>query len=126
VRRLVPGLHRPPSQRQPGPGGRAAGRAPGYEIVEIHVISDSAWSAKGDDYKSTLDSVLGDAHAGRFQVLIVWAAGRAPPVLEARRAGFTFAGAGIAVVVTCLASLLAERAPGAARPQAAAPAGAAG
>lgn len=45
---------------------------------------------------------------------------------EARRVGFTFAGVGIALLVTYLASLLAKHAPPAARPHPAAPAEAAG
>lgn len=45
---------------------------------------------------------------------------------EGRRILFTFIGVGIAVLVMFLASLLAKRTPGAAQPQPAAPAGAAG
>jgi DNA invertase Pin-like site-specific DNA recombinase len=50
----------------------------GYEIAERYTVSDSAWKngEGGPEYKRAIQRVLDDAHAGKFQVLIVWALDR--------------------------------------------------
>jgi DNA invertase Pin-like site-specific DNA recombinase len=49
----------------------------GYDIAERYEVSDSAWKdGGGPEYKRTLQRALDDAHAGKFQVLIVWALDR--------------------------------------------------
>lgn len=51
--------------------------AHGYQITERYQTSDSAWkNGGGKEYRATLERALNDAHAGRFQVLIVWALDR--------------------------------------------------
>jgi DNA invertase Pin-like site-specific DNA recombinase len=40
-------------------------------------VSDSAWkNGGGEEYKRELNTMLADAHAGQFSVLIVWSADR--------------------------------------------------
>jgi putative DNA-invertase from lambdoid prophage Rac len=49
----------------------------GYGIGRRYVVSDSAWkNGGGAEYRRTLQQALDDAHAGRFEVLIVWALDR--------------------------------------------------
>lgn len=49
----------------------------GYQVTERYQVSDSAWkNGGGKEYRATLERALNDAHAGRFQVLIVWALDR--------------------------------------------------
>ena len=49
----------------------------GYRPGATYTVTDSAWNVKDDgEYKRELARMLADAHAGRFQVLIVWAADR--------------------------------------------------
>jgi DNA invertase Pin-like site-specific DNA recombinase len=47
----------------------------GLQEVARYVVSDSA-SQPGPEYKAALAALLADAHAGRFDVLVVWAADR--------------------------------------------------
>jgi putative DNA-invertase from lambdoid prophage Rac len=47
----------------------------GYEVVERYVVTDSGW-APGPEYAAELARLLRDAHAGKFAVLVVWAADR--------------------------------------------------
>jgi DNA invertase Pin-like site-specific DNA recombinase len=49
----------------------------GYAIAERYAVSDTAWkNGGGAEYRKTLQRALDDAHAGKFQVLIVWALDR--------------------------------------------------
>ena len=50
----------------------------GYQVSETYTVSDSAWKdgTGGAEYQATLARVLADAHAGKFSVLVVWAADR--------------------------------------------------
>ena len=47
----------------------------GMTEVARYVVSDSA-SNPGDEYRETLARMLADAHAGKWSVLVVWAADR--------------------------------------------------
>jgi DNA invertase Pin-like site-specific DNA recombinase len=49
----------------------------GYEIGQRYELADSAWkNGGGRQYQAALRQALADAHAGKFQVLIVWALDR--------------------------------------------------
>ncbi len=47
----------------------------GYRETERYVVKDSGWEP-GPEYKAELARLLADAHAGRFSVVVVWAADR--------------------------------------------------
>jgi len=47
----------------------------GLTVVATYAVSDSA-SCPGDEYKAALAQMLADAHAGRWKVLVIWAADR--------------------------------------------------
>jgi DNA invertase Pin-like site-specific DNA recombinase len=47
----------------------------GYTEVARYKVTDSGW-APGPEYRRELARLLRDAHAGRFGVLVVWAADR--------------------------------------------------
>lgn len=50
----------------------------GYEVAETYTISDSAFKngTGGAEYQATLKRALADAHAGKFQVLVIWSIDR--------------------------------------------------
>lgn len=48
----------------------------GYVGRERYTVRDSAWNGGGPEYRAELARLLADAHAGRFSVLVVWAADR--------------------------------------------------
>jgi putative DNA-invertase from lambdoid prophage Rac len=50
----------------------------GYEVACRYEVLESAWEGgkDGGEYQRTLKRALDDAHAGKFQVLIVWALDR--------------------------------------------------
>jgi DNA invertase Pin-like site-specific DNA recombinase len=50
----------------------------GYQVTACYEVSESAWEGgkDGGEYQRTLRQALDDAHAGKFQVLIVWALDR--------------------------------------------------
>ena len=49
----------------------------GYELTACYIVSDSAWkNGGGAEYRAALGQALDDAHAGRFEVLIVWSLDR--------------------------------------------------
>jgi putative DNA-invertase from lambdoid prophage Rac len=45
----------------------------GYEIVKEYVLEESAWNGK---HRAQVTAALKDAHAGRYEVLLVWALDR--------------------------------------------------
>lgn len=47
----------------------------GYTEVARYTVRDSGWEP-GPEYKRELARLLADAHAGRFRVVVVWAADR--------------------------------------------------
>jgi DNA invertase Pin-like site-specific DNA recombinase len=48
-----------------------------YTVVERYQVSDSAWkNGGGPEYQAILNGALGDAHAGKFSVLVVWSLDR--------------------------------------------------
>jgi DNA invertase Pin-like site-specific DNA recombinase len=50
----------------------------GYEVAATYTVSDSAWKngTGGRDYQEAMVAMLADAHAGKFSVVVVWAADR--------------------------------------------------
>jgi DNA invertase Pin-like site-specific DNA recombinase len=50
----------------------------GYTITRTYTVSESAWNGgkDGGEYKNTLRQAQNDAHAGHFEVLIIWALDR--------------------------------------------------
>ena len=50
----------------------------GYEVAETYTINDSAFKngVGGPEYQATLKQALADAHAGKFQVLVIWSIDR--------------------------------------------------
>jgi DNA invertase Pin-like site-specific DNA recombinase len=66
------------SSRAPAPACRAAALHHGYDVAETYIVSESAWNGgkDGGEYKRMLRRGLGDAHAGKFSVLVVWALDR--------------------------------------------------
>lgn len=52
---------------------RAWAKARGFEVVTEYVLEESAWNGK---HQAALEQALGDAHRGRYQVLLVWALDR--------------------------------------------------
>jgi DNA invertase Pin-like site-specific DNA recombinase len=50
----------------------------GYEVIQTYIVSESARDAgqDGGEYKRALQQALHDAHAGKFEVLVVWALDR--------------------------------------------------
>ena len=47
----------------------------GYAEVRRYVVRDSGWEP-GPEYRRELARLLQDAHAGKFRVLVIWAADR--------------------------------------------------
>jgi putative DNA-invertase from lambdoid prophage Rac len=50
----------------------------GYTITRTYAVSESAWNGgkDGGEYKKTLKAAEDDAHAGHFEVLIIWSLDR--------------------------------------------------
>lgn len=50
----------------------------GYTIVKTYTVSESAWNGgkDGGEYRRTLKQAQDDAHAGEFEVMVVWALDR--------------------------------------------------
>ena len=50
----------------------------GYRVARRYEVSESAWEGgkDGGEYRRTLQRALDDAHAGKFQVLVLWALDR--------------------------------------------------
>jgi DNA invertase Pin-like site-specific DNA recombinase len=50
----------------------------GYEVTQTYTVSESARDAgqSGGEYKRVLQQAFDDAHAGKFEILIVWALDR--------------------------------------------------
>jgi|SRR5215472_18164061 len=53
-------------------------KARGLNVVRVYRLNDSAWKdGKGGlEYQALMRQILADAHAGHFQVLVVWALDR--------------------------------------------------
>src|SRR5215472_16243095 len=50
----------------------------GYQVTARYEVSESAWNGgkDGGEYRRVLKQALDDAHAGKFQVIVVWALDR--------------------------------------------------